>query len=257
MTDLYKPAPPAGDAELATTSPPPLAPSAPPPLPLRFTGTGGEYFRIWVVNLLLTLATLGIYSAWAKVRTARWFWGNTQLDGAAFEYHGKPGAILRGRILAGALFVAYSLAGRLSVRAGAAAGAALLLLGPWLLHRAVRFKLSNTSWRGLRFGFAGSAGGAYAAIAPGLALGALALGDLATLVPGEVPKGLLLAEGALFLLLPWLHARLKTWQQRGARYGTLAFDFEPSTGAFYKLYGKAGLAAAPCLVVLVGGPSSS
>ena len=39
--------------------------------PLRFTGSGGEYFKIWIVNLLLTIATLGIYSAWAKVRKAR------------------------------------------------------------------------------------------------------------------------------------------------------------------------------------------
>ncbi len=29
-------------------------------LRLRFTGTGGEYFRIWIVNLFLTVLTLGI-----------------------------------------------------------------------------------------------------------------------------------------------------------------------------------------------------
>lgn len=44
------------------------------PAPFEFTGDGAEYFRIWVINLLLTLATLGIYSAWAKVRKARYFW---------------------------------------------------------------------------------------------------------------------------------------------------------------------------------------
>ena len=26
----------------------------------RFTGSGGEYFRIWIVNLLLSVVTLGI-----------------------------------------------------------------------------------------------------------------------------------------------------------------------------------------------------
>ena len=35
---------------------------------LRFTGSGGEYFRIWAVNRTLTVLTLGLYSAWAKVR---------------------------------------------------------------------------------------------------------------------------------------------------------------------------------------------
>jgi len=37
-------------------------------LRLRFTGTGGEYFRIWIVNLFLTVLTLGIYSAWTLLR---------------------------------------------------------------------------------------------------------------------------------------------------------------------------------------------
>ena len=41
---------------------------------LSFTGTGSEYFRIWIVNLLFTILTLGIYSAWAKVRKLRYFY---------------------------------------------------------------------------------------------------------------------------------------------------------------------------------------
>ena len=64
---------------------------------LRFTGTGQEYFGIWIVNLLLTIVTLGIYSAWAKVRKLQYFYRNTQLDGSAFEYHGNPVPILKGR----------------------------------------------------------------------------------------------------------------------------------------------------------------
>ena len=51
-----------------------------------FTGEGAEYFRIWVVNLLLTLLTLGVYSAWAKVRKQRWFWQHTRLDGHVFDF---------------------------------------------------------------------------------------------------------------------------------------------------------------------------
>jgi len=35
--------------------------------PLEFTGKGGEYFGIWIVNLFFSVLTLGIYSAWAKV----------------------------------------------------------------------------------------------------------------------------------------------------------------------------------------------
>ena len=50
-----------------------------------FTGTAREYFGIWIVNVLLTIITLGVYSAWAKVRRQRYFYGNTWLAGANFD----------------------------------------------------------------------------------------------------------------------------------------------------------------------------
>lgn len=42
--------------------------------PIEFTGTAGEYFGIWIVNILLTIVTVGFYSAWAKVRRKRYFY---------------------------------------------------------------------------------------------------------------------------------------------------------------------------------------
>ena len=63
-------------------------------LPFGFSGTAAEYFGIWIVNLFLTIITLGIYSAWAKVRRLRYFYGNTWLDGHNFEYHARPIQIL-------------------------------------------------------------------------------------------------------------------------------------------------------------------
>ena len=69
------------------------------PVALQFTGTAGEYFRIWIVNLCLNVVTLGLYSPWAKVRRKRYFYGSTLLEGSAFEYTGNPVAILKGRLL--------------------------------------------------------------------------------------------------------------------------------------------------------------
>src|SRR2546421_6112345 len=74
----------------------------------EFTGTAAEYFRIWIVNLFFTLATLGIYSAWAKVRKRRYFYGSTRLDGDSFDYFASPKAILNGRIIAVAIFAIYA-----------------------------------------------------------------------------------------------------------------------------------------------------
>ena len=67
------------------------------PFPFQFNGQAGEYFKIWIVNILLTILTLGIYSAWAKVRRKRYFYGNTLLQDTAFEYLAQPIQILKGR----------------------------------------------------------------------------------------------------------------------------------------------------------------
>ena len=64
---------------------------------LQFTGSALEYFRIWIVNVCLTLVTLGIFSAWAKVRKKRYFYSHTLLDGTPFQYLGMPIPILKGR----------------------------------------------------------------------------------------------------------------------------------------------------------------
>ena len=83
--------------DYATPKPVPRAEPQERTLPLAFTGNTGEYFKIWIVNVFLTVLTLGIYSAWAKVRNKRYFYGNTLLDGAAFEYHATGRQLLPGR----------------------------------------------------------------------------------------------------------------------------------------------------------------
>lgn len=85
------------------------APAADGRLALAFHGTAHAYFRIWIENLCLTLLTLGVFSAWAKVRKKRFVYAHTTLDGTPFEYLGKPIPILKGRILAVAVFAAYYL----------------------------------------------------------------------------------------------------------------------------------------------------
>ncbi len=80
-------------------SPPPAATTRPPEQ-LHFTGTGGEYFGIWIVNLLLTIVTLGIYSAWAKVRRLQYFYRHTEVAGLELRFPRHAGKDLdrpRGR----------------------------------------------------------------------------------------------------------------------------------------------------------------
>src|SRR3954466_7260706 len=119
----------------------------------EFSASGAEYFRIWIVNLLFTLLTLGIYSAWAKVRKKRYFYGSTRFDGATFDYFASPRAILNGRIIAFAVFVVYAFAGDLYPESRYAFWAVGVLALPWLVVRALGFNGGNSAWRGLRFDF--------------------------------------------------------------------------------------------------------
>ena len=102
------------DATDGTLSAPTGTAAGPNRYPVTFTGQAGEYFRIWIVNLTLTIITLGIYSAWAKVRRRRYFYGNTLIDGEPFEYHGQPVAILKGRLIAVAIIAAGSVTSNVS-----------------------------------------------------------------------------------------------------------------------------------------------
>ncbi len=227
---------------------------------LQFTGSGGEYFRIWIVNLALTIVTLGIYSAWAKVRKVRYFYSNTRLDGVSFQYHGRPWPILRGRLLAAALFAAYAISGAFSVTAGLTALAVLALLFPWFFHLAMRFRLANSSWGGLRFGFASRPWDSYVALLPAVVvwLAFMITAPRQPVPKGELPPGfgLFIALELLFVaLLPYFHARLKRYQLGATTFGALRFTFEKSSGAFYGLYFKTGaLTALPfiAIAVLVG-----
>lgn len=179
-----------------------------------FTGSGSEYFRIWIVNLLLTIVTLGIYSAWAKVRKTRYFYDCTQLAGSSFEYHGNPMAILKGRIVAVAMIAGYQIAARMSIVAGLLVAAVLALASPWLVWKSTQFKLYNSSFRGIRFGFRGSARQAYSAF---------------LLFP-------VLALVTLYLLLPLAHQRIKKFQHSESRFGDTYFSFHGGVGSFYKTY---------------------
>ncbi len=193
------------------------APAASPPatgqpdLPILFRGSAGEYFGIWIVNLLLTLATLGIWSAWAKVRRKRYFLGSTSLGGDAFEYHATGGQILKGRlIVVGALF-AFALIGQLYPIVGAALYIPLIIVLPWIANQSMRFNARMTSWRNVRFNFTGSYGKAFLAFLLFPFVAALSFG----------------------LLYPLAARYAGTYIARHHRFGTAPIQTDPRVGPFY------------------------
>jgi uncharacterized membrane protein YjgN (DUF898 family) len=141
----------------------PAAFAAPTRRSLRFEGSGSEYFKIWIVNLALTVVTLGIFSAWAKVRNRRYFYGNTHLDAHAFDYHASPWRILLGRVIALSLLLGYSLTAAMAPKAIFAWALLFVVALPWLVKSSLRFNARNTSYRNIRFDFSGTYTGAFKA----------------------------------------------------------------------------------------------
>ncbi len=226
--------------------------------PVRFLGSGSEYFRIWIVNLLLTIVTLGIYSAWAKVRRLKYMYRNTQIAGSSFDYHGSPIAILKGRLIALVLVIAYNFSFRFSLTAGLVTLALLAAIFPWLIWQSLRFRLRYSSYRGIRFRFAGRLGELYLIAAPVLLAvlsGALA-GAFVDEEAFDPPAWFAAFFGIAFLLyfalVPYLHYRFKRYQHGNSFLGSTAARFTATAGTFYAIYGIVFLISLGVAVVVGG-----
>ena len=160
------------------------------PHALRFTGSGGEYFRVWIVNVLLSILTLGLYTPWARRRTAQYFYGHTLVAGSPLEFTAQQRRMVVGFVVLLLLTAAYQLA----VNTGQDTAVGLFILGgaalsPLIWGSAMRFRLANTRWRGLRLQFAASWREVYTASWPVFALALVWLGvfwGLQSLAPAAV-----------------------------------------------------------------------
>jgi len=201
----------------ATPWPSPGFVAPPTDNPVRFLGTGSEYFRIWIVNLLLTIVTLGIYSAWAKVRRLKYMYRNTQIADSSFDYHGSAIAILKGRLVALVLLIAYNFSFQLSLIAGVVTLAFLAAIFPWLIRQSLRFRARYSSYRGIHFQFVGGLAEIYLIAAPLIFLVVpFALLGFYAEDKAEPPVWLTallgLATFIYLVLLPYLHYRFKRYQ---------------------------------------------
>ena len=182
--------------------------------PVEFSATTGEYFRIWIVNLALTIVTIGIYSAWAKVRKKRYFYAHTKIAGEGFEYRGNPIAILKGRLVAVALLVVYSLAGHVSPILQGAFALLFAIVFPWLYVRSLAFNAYNSAYRNIRLSF----GATYLQ-----ALGLMAWCAFVTVI-------------TVGLAYPYARAEITRFTAENHRYGTAPFALPSLIRAFYGVF---------------------
>ncbi|MDH4230505.1 MAG: DUF898 family protein [Nitrospirota bacterium] len=214
-------------------------PGQPGELALVFTGSGREYFRVWVVNLCLTLLTLGIFSAWAKVRKKRYFYSNTTLDGTPLQYLGEPVPILKGRVIAATAFMIYYLASHFFSSLMPFVLAAGTVLAPWVIVRSTAFNARYSAFRNMTFRFDGKYTGALKAIYAWGLIPAIVAGWIFNWY-GKYPAAAVLF-GVFGLTFPWWIRRLKNFIVGFTSYGNKRGEFSATGGQFFKVYFSAGL----------------
>ena len=182
--------------------------------PIIFKGNTAEYFGIWIVNLLLSIVSFGIYSAWAKVRRKKYFYHNTLIENVGFDYHAKPISILKGRLIAFAFFMAYSFSANINPILPALLMLVLFIFLPWLVVRGSIFNARNSSHRGLRFNFVGTVGQA-----------------------AKVFIGLpILSFFTLGLIIPYISHEKSQFLANNHRFGLSQFEMSRVVKQFYKAY---------------------
>ena len=158
---------------------------------LRYHGEGGSLFGLMFVNALLSVITLGIYSFWARNKVREFHYSHTEMDGDRFAYHGTGGELLIGALKASAIFVliflgvfgiTYALDGTNQPSPGTQTivtifvYTAFALLMMVAVNGARRYRLSRSSWRGIRFSFHGKLGDFMGMMIKGIALSIVTLG---------------------------------------------------------------------------------
>ncbi|WP_179381268.1 YjgN family protein [Jannaschia marina] len=194
---------------------------------VKFHGRAGEWFGIWIVNLLLSIITIGIYSAWAKVRMLRYFYGNTEIEGRTFDYHATGGQILIGRLIVIGAFILISILSGIFPPLILLVYIAAIFVVPYLLIRSARFNARNTSWSNVRFNFDGDYGDAIATF---------------LLFP-------MLVAVTLYTTIPLLTRKAQRFYIENHTLGGKKFSFDCDLGPLYKAFGIAALWLVGVLVV--------
>lgn len=187
---------------------------------LSFQGEGSRLLGIYLVNLLLTIVTLGLYYPWAKAALLRYIYGETELEGTRFAFHGTGREMFVGFIKAVGIFVliygvliACMLTKNpvLTLIGLAFFYIALLLLVPIAIHGALRYRLSRTSWRSVRFGYRG---------------------DRDELIRMFV-RGALITLFTLGIYIFWFLIDIRRYVFRHARFGNISFSYEGGGTDFF------------------------
>lgn len=121
---------------------------------LVFTGKGGKYFVICLVNFLLTCITLGIYAPWAMVKCRRYIYTNMTLNNQPFAYKATGGALFVSMLLVLIIYgISLSLIEHGHPGLGFTLFGLLIAIIPFMAVKGLQYQAMMTSLNGVSFGF--------------------------------------------------------------------------------------------------------
>lgn len=192
---------------------------------LHFLGQGGKLFSVYLINMILTVVTLGLYYPWAKVAIMKYMYEETEFEGSRFTFHGTGKEIFMGFIKAvlifGALYSAMFLLvltkePALIIMGVVVFALMMLVMIPFSIHGSVKYRMSRTSWRGIHFGYRG---------------------DRNELMKKFIVNGLI----TLFTLGfygPWMAIKIRKYIMDNIRFGNVEFRYEAHGSDYFVLHLK-------------------
>ena len=241
---------------------------------ISFDGQGWEYFKIWIVNILLMIVTIGLYYPWAKVRRRRYFYGNLSIAGRYFDYHAIGKQLFPSYLIGIILVISLTFIQHVSPPLAGITFIVIAIATPWLIQRSMRFNLKMTSFSNVRFSFSGPLNKAYwcylllpllLIIAPlsllGIILAVVDVGEEAMLAEIENMRDRPATWGLLLLVMAslgiWFKALLTTQQTtyllNHYHYGQGQFSIDIRVKEFVKI-GFKSLALLVVLPIIVVSP---
>lgn len=174
-----------------------------------FNGEGSAYFGILIVNWILTVLTFGIYYPWARAKQLQYTYSNTTLNNESFHFSGTGSEIFKG-FLKLILFYVLMMVGIFSLTALTKEPILVLIfiylfifaLMPFIIHGSLRYRMSRTSYRGIRFGYRGSR----------------------SELTKQFYKDVFLTIISIGIYSSWLQMNLREYTHKNIRYGNINFS---------------------------------
>lgn len=186
----------------------------------RYFGKGTEFAIIYFKNIILTLLTLGIYYPWAKVELLKYHYQSTELDKTRFSFHATGNEVFRGFIKVYAIvillyaFLIYATQTQdptMLLVATSLFYLFFILLIPFAIHGAVRYRASRSSWKGIHFKYLGNRKDFFILCLKGFFLSIITLG----------------------IYSAWFQVDIRKYVLSHLRFGDVSFKFKGNGGDLF------------------------